>query len=180
MYTETTTHIQTHTNTHPHPIIQTNNLFNRPHPMAKAESSYKFSVYLNELIHLGIVARVGPRPTEVGSPQTLEDQELSSRSLFPSISSFAFLPSVFLCFYCLTALPTHSPTLGQWPSSTRAMTQSKNVTTCRVAKQSLTQKLHQYCDPQSSSRRTNKHEKKREKNRKKTLECGSRSHISSL
>ena len=48
---------------------------------------------------------VGSGPNVVGAPRGLASRELR----FASLSSFVSLPSVIVCFYCLSALPAHSP-----------------------------------------------------------------------
>ena len=65
-----------------------------------------------------------------------------------SSSSFAFLPSVVLCFHCLSVKPTHSP--GFFMTFFNQYHWSWNVTTYRVAQQSHTQTSHLYGDPKSS------------------------------
>ena len=54
------------------------------------------------------IARSRSGPNEVAPPPALEPQEFNSEN---SVFSFAFLPSVVLCFHCLSALLAHSPAL---------------------------------------------------------------------
>ena len=49
-----------------------------------------------------------------------------------SISSCVFLPSVALCLHCLFALLIFSPEFSPKSSSTSTITQSQNVTACKL------------------------------------------------
>ena len=87
-----------------------------------------------------------PGPNEEDWSPALESQWLRSMFLILSISSFASLPFVVLCFHCLSALPVHLPAFFRkclWPVP---LLEVGVWQPCMVVKRSHNQKSHQFGD----------------------------------